>query len=824
MEKIDLNDLELTSDEMQRFTKAFRNDEFKKLFSDYCEEISDPANRKLYEEELTQLEAERGIDVTFINPEPGYVIKTSVNGKEKVFINVSQCDKVGKPSSKRDVDSSGNRGLVWSIPHTQSPPRKDVDNKGTLCSVYDVVFHPDTLHLAQKDTRFKKLVTETACDAVSRAFKVNIDLVNLKFPKLAFKGVAKPTIIRKQSTNKPTTDYEPSPIDQIYPPVKTVSDEVTKSKSKKLLKPQTPKPEYATPSYQVTHRRNVEFHEMTDELDAKMNVTVPNELVVTVDLPLLKSTNDVTLDVTERRVYLISEKPAKYKLQIDLPYDVSERDGNAKFDKNSRKLTITLPVIRKKETFVIPDLCRDDSGVESDHVSPKDGNSIGSDEDLSGDNGNAEEAFNTDTDANSNVETFFDSNITYELPTFSCNTLDNTMAFTLNVKNVDPESIVFDKHDVWVQLKFSSIGAGFYPINYGFCVKLPESCGSIVDVQPDTWDNNIILQLELENCDFDAYEAGLNVGCMDSHSFKRDVSKSPTVPVTTDSLDEFKVDVTVVSEKEIKIEINNETVSDDKSRDSHASDGQKKNKRKKKKQRSLSESNCDDLQAVIDERETKMSSTTKSIDITKSPGKMRSMSESSNDDQVMPKVREFKSILKRRSSYNRSISESSVDDHVYSCSMDIGVGSIQEESGAELSESCKKTVRFDDNVRKQLFRIRSTILGQRKPKTNKRKKKKRTADRRYSEGEASDYDENNKSSNESDSNGSSNDGKKMITEQRDSGVDFGGDSGDDGNSKKPSQKNSKNNKSYKKSTGADKNDDMGLELEFKSGMMFDIEM
>lgn len=111
-------------------------------------------------------------------------------------------------------------------------------------------------------------------------------------------------------------------------------------------------------------------------------------------------------------------------------------------------------------------------------------------------------------------------------------------------------------------------------------------------------------------------------------------------------------------------------------------------------------------------------------------------------------------------------------------------------------------------------------MGQRKPKTNKRKKKKRTAERRYSEGEASDYDENNRSPA---NNGSSNDGKNMINEQRDSGVDFGGDSGDD-NSKKPTQKSSKNIRNYKKSIGTDKNDEMGVEMEFKSGMMFDIEM
>lgn len=40
------------------------------------------------------------------------------------------------------------------------------------------------------------------------------------------------------------------------------------------------------------------------------------------------------------------------------------------------------------------------------------------------------------------------------------------------------------------------------------------------------------------------------------------------------------------------------------------------------------------------------------------------------------------------------------------------------------------------------FRMNSTIIGQRKPKENKRKKKKRCRDRRYSEGEASDYENN----------------------------------------------------------------------------------
>lgn len=111
-------------------------------------------------------------------------------------------------------------------------------------------------------------------------------------------------------------------------------------------------------------------------------------------------------------------------------------------------------------------------------------------------------------------------------------------------------------------------------------------------------------------------------------------------------------------------------------------------------------------------------------------------------------------------------------------------------------------------------------MGQRKPKSNKRKKKKCTQ-RRYSEGEASDYDENSKTCGESDTNGTTNADTNMLGEQRDSGVDFG-ESGDD-NSKKSMQKCSKN-RNYKKPNESNQNDDIGLEMEFKSGMMFDIEM
>ena len=109
-----------------------------------------------------------------------------------------------------------------------------------------------------------------------------------------------------------------------------------------------PKDLYGTPKYKITQRRGVEFHEMTHEIDAKLNLTIPHELVVTIDLPLLTTTQDAYLDVKNKKISLTSEKPAKYKLEIALPYEVREESGSAKFDKSKRQLIITLPVVKEK--------------------------------------------------------------------------------------------------------------------------------------------------------------------------------------------------------------------------------------------------------------------------------------------------------------------------------------------------------------------------------------------------------------------------------------------------------------------------------------------
>merc|ERR1711976_365992 len=105
-------------------------------------------------------------------------------------------DNIGKPTSKAEKLSK-TQGLQWSIPYSQAQPREDIDKGGEKCMVFDVIFHPDTLYLAGKDLRLREVVHGTALDALENAFQVKCDRNNLKFPKMKFKGVFKPTVIRK---------------------------------------------------------------------------------------------------------------------------------------------------------------------------------------------------------------------------------------------------------------------------------------------------------------------------------------------------------------------------------------------------------------------------------------------------------------------------------------------------------------------------------------------------------------------------------------------------------------------------------------------------
>ena len=524
--KTKLEDLDLSRDEIKRLGEALKDEKFREMLREYAEEISDPENRRRYEEEIAQMERERGMDVTFIQPEPGYVLKTSVNGNQKAFINISKSDKIDKPNGERQRNKDGKSGLLWHIPHSFAPPKEDYDKQKKRCQVYDFVVHPDTYRMAESNVRFRQLVEDTAFDGIEKQFGVTLDRKNVRRPKLKFKGTPSATVIRNRSASGPQPAPDASGLlrDMPYPYENKTTSEMMEEREAVRATDQKKKERKGdsgnkssdgnegdppAPKYTIIHRTEVDMQEYRNAPDAKPS-TRPRELVIKIDLPLLKSAAQANLDIYEKRLLLESKTPAAYKLDLALPYPVDDSEGSAKFDKQKRTLTVTLPVIPDKSpsmpTFVngTPSAEEEEeqtaekplievlsNGTDEDSAEPQQNGTTEGKDVASTTNG-------VDT-SDSDDKQVFTPHVAYTLPDFSFTQDNETVSFVLKVKNVAEDSIKRTSPSPnEMKLVCVSRGEGGFPLHFSLFLRFAESC----QVAPEhcsvdvTADNVVLLLLK----------------------------------------------------------------------------------------------------------------------------------------------------------------------------------------------------------------------------------------------------------------------------------------------------------------------------------------
>ena len=528
-------DLNLSNDEVKRIGECLKNEEFRKLFVEYAEELQDPENRRRYEEELRQMENERGMDVEFVHPKPGHVLKTSVDGDTKAFINICINDLIEKPNSVPQNGPDGRRGLHWQIPHSFSPPRDDIDKEKKKCKVFDVVFNSDTYRMGQ-NPRFMKLVEDTAIDGIEQQFGVKLDrknIINLK--NLKYKGVPTATVIRRKSDGKKKDPKEMQEVLQNmpYPYGDKSSEEISKEMREKVEKQKAKEKspsqnEFTEPNYRIVHRTNMDLQEYRNAPDARPS-TRPKELVITIELPLLTSAKQVYLDIFEQKLVLQSESPAKYKLDLKLPYPVDDENGGAKFDKSKHSLIVTLPVLPMKDTEmpsfapvqemekkmedalkpakesnqIEPDEAFEDLPPLEDVADKEGGDKENAFQDLppledvedeeEGIDGN-EEGKN-EHEKSKGEEIRKKTDIEYTFPDFSHHQDDSTVSFVLNVKNISDTSVskTFPSPNS-ICLRFFTLGSGGFPMHYCFCVQFSPSETVVPDhCSVDVSDTNLVL-------------------------------------------------------------------------------------------------------------------------------------------------------------------------------------------------------------------------------------------------------------------------------------------------------------------------------------------
>ncbi|KAL3872690.1 hypothetical protein ACJMK2_035900 [Sinanodonta woodiana] len=550
-----LEDLNLTQDEIQKFEKAFKDEKFRQLFIEYAEEISNPENKKRYEEEITLLEQERGMDVEFIHPEPGHVLKTTADGKQKAFINICKNEKIGKPTSERKTLSDGKSGLSWQIPHSFAPPMENLDKGGKKCVVFDVVFHPDTYRMAESNERFKKIVEDTAVEGIEKQFGVKLDKANIKSLKIKYKGKPTPTVLRQRRPEGPKPQSEDDILkDMPYPYDGTTSAEKAEQMRKEVEKKEAErkkkedktkmytdhsKSSVTEPKYSIIHRSQMDLQEYRNAPDARPS-TRPKELEIKIELPLLSSAAQVSLDVFEERLVLESKKPAEYKLDLKLPYPVDEDRGTAKFDKSKSCLVVTLPVqppLTPQFPFsVTEEISNGHTNVDTDHdqtASMRNNNDEATCmiEDITDqqmvtelppiedmvtekDKQMNKTTAQDDTDNTSSLDTpKSSSKISYLAPVYDINQDRDTLTFVLHARNIKQDSVskIF-KGTSTVQVRFISLGSGGFPMHYSLYVKFPEDCKivpeySSVDISEH---DLVVVLLKEKECRmlWDKFEAG----------------------------------------------------------------------------------------------------------------------------------------------------------------------------------------------------------------------------------------------------------------------------------------------------------------------------
>ena len=95
-----------------------------------------------------------------MTPTPGFVAKTRSFSRKgaKVFINVCSSDHVDKPAPVEGAEDAEE--VQMRIPMSLGPPREDLDKTGEVCTVYDVVFHPDAVEGCLKEEEFRSFVMQ----------------------------------------------------------------------------------------------------------------------------------------------------------------------------------------------------------------------------------------------------------------------------------------------------------------------------------------------------------------------------------------------------------------------------------------------------------------------------------------------------------------------------------------------------------------------------------------------------------------------------------------------------------------------------------------
>jgi len=355
-------DLTLSQDEVKRLEECFKDQKFRDLLSDYVKEISNPQTKLAYEEYLKQVENEGGAPQNrqLMKPIPQFCIKAKVmpdsaddaadqDRKKHIFINccsgklVQDAKLANSNGFDHPLNCSGSKqaGLCWQIPYILGHKRFDPSDAAII---YDIAFSPKTIELCQQQKSFKRIVIQTALEAVDGVEKE----YNL-YTKLEADG-KKYKILK--STKCKAGNVDP-PLMSVY---------IANQNASKRLVDTTKTDHVAKQKHKTMKYKIVESAEQSiDEYWSDRNLLIepfkrPKYIYIVIELEQISSIKDIDCQIVPHSEKQQQQK-GKYQLivnvknklynecRIDLKhYDIVSSSMNVLWYKTKNELKITFDV------------------------------------------------------------------------------------------------------------------------------------------------------------------------------------------------------------------------------------------------------------------------------------------------------------------------------------------------------------------------------------------------------------------------------------------------------------------------------------------------
>lgn len=211
----------------------------------WLRKLQETIHHEMLKEATTDLEQVHSDDKgqwMYVLPRPGFCIKCTTAGGGKVFINVSQHERIAEPmplpssSSKQSTAAAASgaagstRGkpaedgdedeIQFRIPLSCGQARPEKDKAGRSCKVYDVIVNPATVDRCGREPDFRRFVAALCMQWIRQKSEPTLNAEEFRNLNFRVKGTLEPQRIRLSHTAPPANamnDEIKLPITQATP-------------------------------------------------------------------------------------------------------------------------------------------------------------------------------------------------------------------------------------------------------------------------------------------------------------------------------------------------------------------------------------------------------------------------------------------------------------------------------------------------------------------------------------------------------------------------------------------------------------------------------